>query len=192
VRRSTCYASSSPIGPTVGRLKGLLIGLGLAALACAPSPPPRWVEGGAKLYLPTARWLRDGDVVEIQPTGEVLEDGDVIFVLDRVGRVVDDDREPVALLLPSGALAGTDAHDLGQIGQTNASPPFRSFAWLQLRSDGTVVRFDADGERSADGHWEGCRGAALRTCTLVTHLIALRDYGRRPSTSVGVGIGVGF
>jgi hypothetical protein len=167
------------------------IALGLLLVACTPSPPPRWAEGGAKLLLPNARWQRDGDVIEIQPSGEVLEDGDVVFVLDRVGRVVDDDREPVALLLPTGALAGNDAADLGQVGRSNASPPWGSYAWLSLQADGTVVRFDAEGERSADGHWQGC-GTAQRTCTLVSHLFALRDHGRRPSSSVGIGIGVGF
>jgi hypothetical protein len=166
--------------------------LGLLVTACRPSPPPRWAEGGATLILPSARWHRDGDVIEIQPSGQVLEDGDVIFVVDRVGRVVDEDHDPVALLLPNGALAGNAAVDLGQVGRSNASPPTRAFAWLSLRSDGSVQRFDADGERSADGHWEGCIGSALRTCTLVTHLIALREYGRRPTTSVGIGIGVGF
>jgi hypothetical protein len=144
------------------------------------------------LLLPTARWQRDGDTIEIQPTGEILEDGDVVFVLDRVGRVVDDDHEPVALLLPNGALAGNDATDLGQVGRVNASPPWGSYAWLSLAADGSVTRFDADGERSVDGRWQGCSGTAQRTCTLVTHLIALREHGRRPTTSVGIGIGVGF
>jgi hypothetical protein len=166
--------------------------LGLLLTACRPAPPPRWATGGATLILPHARWHRDGDVIEIKPSGEILEDGDVIFVVDRVGRVVDEDHDPVALLLPNGALAGTEAVDLGQVGRSNASPPTRAFAWVSLRGDGVVLRFDADGERSADGHWEGCTGSALRTCTLVTHLIALREYGQRPTTSVGIGIGVGF
>lgn len=163
--------------------------LGLLMTACHPAPPPRWAEGGATLILPKARWQRDGDVIEISPTGEVLEDGDVVFVLDRVGRIVDEDREPIALLLPSGALSGNDAVDLGQVGRANASPPTRAYAWLSLRADGAVLRFDVDGDRTADGHWEGCGGSALRTCTLVTHLIALREYGRRPSSSVGIGVG---
>jgi hypothetical protein len=169
----------------------LLCGAVLLA-SCAPSPPPRWAEGGAKLLLPTARWQRDGDVIEIQPSGEVLEDGDVVFIIDRVGRVVDEDRDPVALLLPNGALAGTDASDLGRLGRSNASPPWGSYAWLAVQADGTVLRFDSDGERSTDGHWEGCTGSAQRTCTLISHLFTLRDHGRRPTTSVGIGIGVGF
>ena len=174
---------------------GWLISLiaGVLALSCVASPPPRWAEGGAALTLPTARWHRDGDTIEIQPSGQVLEDGDPIFLVDRVGRVVDEDREPVAVLLPNGTLAGTDNRDLGHVGRANAAPPSQSSAWLSLQPDGTVIRFDSDGERSRDGSWEGCRGTALRTCTLITHLIALRHYSQRSSgVGVGVGIGVGF
>lgn len=172
--------------------KVLLVACAWLCCACSSTPPAQWQQGGAALLLPNARWERDDEVIEIRRTGEVLEDGHVVFELDRVGRVVDDDRDPVALLLPSGTLAGTDDQGLGHVGHANASPPFGSYAWLSVRPDGAVLRFDSDGERSFDGHWEGCQGAALRTCTLVTHLFALRNYGRRPSTSVGVGVGIGF
>lgn len=170
----------------------LIVALACLASACSSTPPARWEQGGATLLLPNARWERDDEVIEIRRSGEVLEDGTVVFELDRVGRVVDDDRDPVALLLPSGTLAGTDDQGLGHVGHANASPPFGSYAWLSVRPDGAVLRFASDGERSFDGRWEGCQGAALRTCTLVTHLFALRNHGRQPSTSVGIGVGVGF
>jgi hypothetical protein len=163
-----------------------------ALIGCHASPPPRWAEGGAKLIIPTARWHTDDATIEIRPNGDVLEDGKVVFMVDRVGRVVDDDHEPVALLLANGTLAGTDNQDLGHIGVANAAPPFRAYAWLSLRPDGTVVRFDAEGERTVDGVWEGCGPAAVRTCTLVTHLFALRSYSRGPTTSVGIGVGYAF
>jgi hypothetical protein len=177
--------------PAFARLATALVA-GAALCGCHASPPPRWAEGGARLSLPTARWHRDDDTIEIQPSGEVLEDGKVVFLIDRVGRVVDDDHEPVALLLSNGTLAGTDNQDLGHIGIANAAPPFRAYAWLSLKPDGTVVRFDAEGERSLDGVWEGCQRAALRTCTLVTHLFALRNYARGPTNSVGIGVGYAF
>jgi hypothetical protein len=160
---------------------------------CSASPPPRWSEGGAPLVLPSARWqLDDDDVIEIKPNGHVLEDGDLIFVIDRVGRIVDEDYEAVALLFPDGRLAGTDDRNLGHVGVSNAAPPSRVEAWLAVMPDGTVTYFDSDGDRSAGGRWTGCRGAAQRTCTLVTHLIALRHYSDRSQSGVGVGVGIGI
>ena len=169
--------------------------LALVALSCTPSKPPRWVEGGAQLVIPAARWDRPGeDPVEIQPNGRVLEDGDLVFVVDRVGRVVDEDYEPVAMLLPDGHVGGTDEQSLGQVGITNASPPDRMVAWLGVRPDGSVIFYDDDGEQFSRGKWYGCNGPALRTCTLVTHMLTLRDFVRRSEggVSVGVGVGVGF
>ncbi len=147
---------------------------------------------------PAASWTRgDGDTVELRPDGHVLVDGDLTFVIDRVGRVANEDFEPYAVLLPDGQLAGTDNASLGRVGATNASPPGGVEAWLAVMPDGNVTYFDADGERSAGGKWRGCAGAGQRSCTLVTQLIALRNY--RPSSSgvgigigVGVGVGVGF
>jgi hypothetical protein len=162
-------------------------------VGCTPREPPRWAEGGAVLAIPSARWSRpDDDLVEIQPNGHVLEDGDLVFVIDRVGRVVDTDFEPVALLYPDGRLAGTDDHVLGHVGVSNAAPPDRTEAWLAVMPDGTVMYFDSDGDREAGGKWEGCVGPALRTCTLVTHLLAVRNYVRRSESGVGVGIGIGI
>jgi hypothetical protein len=167
-----------------------------AALGCAPTNPPRWAEGGAALAIPHARFSRgDEDAIEIRPDGQVLEGGSLLFKIDRVGRVVDDEYEPVAVLLPDGRVAGQDDHFLGQVGVTNASPPDRGAAWLSVApDDGRVTYFDEEGERSLVGQWSGCKGPALRTCTFVTHLVALRNYARRQQSgvSVGVGVGIGF
>jgi hypothetical protein len=143
--------------------------------------------------LPMARWDRaDGDVLEIRSDGHVLENGSLLFVVDRVGRVVDEDYEPVALLFPDGRLAGAEDRALGHVGISNAAPPDRHQAWLSVSPDGGVIYYDEDGERENGGRWTGCGGAAHRTCTLVTHLVAVRNYARRPTPGVGVGIGIGI
>ncbi len=164
-----------------------------ALLGCAPSQPPRWSQGGAALILPEARWQRgDDDAIEIHANGHVIEDGDLIFIIDRVGRVTDEDAEPVALLFPDGRLAGTDDRNLGHVGVTNAAPPSKVEAWIAVMPDGQVTYFDSDGERSAGGRWSGCNGPAQRTCTLITHLVALRHYTDERNSGVGVGIGIGI
>jgi hypothetical protein len=145
--------------------------------------------------LADARWDRGSDdVIEIKANGQVLEDGDLLYVIDRVGRVTDEDYEPVAVLLPDGHLAGPENRLLGRIGIANAAPPDGAAAWLAILPNGQVVYFDDEGERSNGGVWYGCRGPQQRTCTLVTHLLALRNYSSRQNggVSVGVGIGVGF
>jgi hypothetical protein len=163
----------------------------LALGGCAPRNPARWAEGGSQLALGNARWERDsGDPVEIRANGHVLIDGDLAFVIDRVGRVTNDDYEPYAVLLQDGQLAGLDNTSLGRVGLTNASPPGAVEAWLAVMPDGQVTYFDPDGERSTGGLWRGCAGPVQRTCTLVTQLIALQNY-RGPQSGVGVGIGVG-
>jgi hypothetical protein len=145
--------------------------------------------------LPNAIWhLSDDESVQITQDGRVVEDGDVVFVLDRVGRVTDEDHEPIAVLLPDGIVAATDNRHFGRVGVTNAAPPGSPSAWLSLLPDGTVVYFDDEGERRAGGVWSGCRGPALRTCTLVSHLFRMRSYAGRsqggPSFGIGLGIGV--
>jgi len=178
------------------RSLALLAGALAAAFGCAPSTPPRWAEGGAPLLIPAAHWDRgDADAIDVKPDGDVLEGGRLIFKLDRVGRAVDEDYEPVALLLPDGRVAGPDNYFLGQVGVTNASPPFAGSAWLSVLPNGQVVFYDQDGARASGGQWAGCSGAALRTCTYVTHLVVLRNYSRRDgnvSVGVGVGVGVGY
>ena len=162
------------------------------SLACTPSEPPRWAQGGAQLVLPAARWQRgDDDDIEIKPNGYVYEDGDLVFVIDRVGRVVDENFDPVAIMFPDGTVVGTDQYGYGHVGITNASPPDRTTAWLAITPDGGVIFFEADGERLPGGKWQGCAGAGQRTCTLVTHMIAIRNYVRQSDTGMSVGVGVG-
>lgn len=160
--------------------------------ACQPSPPPSWQPGGAPLVLPNAVWQRDDDRIEVRSNGDVLEDGDLLYKLDRVGRVVDDDYAPVALLLRDGTLAGTDDQHLGRIGVHNAAPPGGRVAWLTVAEDGTVVFYGPDGDRDPAGRWSGCAGPGQRACTLVTHLVRLRAWRRRPRMTFGVGAGVWF
>jgi hypothetical protein len=190
---------------------GLLLSLGLAN--CAPSAPPRWAEGGASLLIAPAHWQRIGaDPVEIRADGRVLEGGDVVFVIDRVGRVTDEDYDAYAVLAPDGRLTGTDDLPLGYIGVNNATPPTSRQAWLSLQADGSALFFKANGERIPIGKWTGCNGANRRTCTLVTQLLTERNLRVTPSYGpygaygpygpygpyspygprFGVGVGVGF
>jgi len=169
-----------------------LVGLLVSAFGCKPQEPPNWPRGGAALSIAPARWDRAGeDAIEIRSDGQVLEDGDLLFVVDRVGRIVDKDYDPVAILLPDGRVFGTESHPLGQVGVTNAAPPWSAQAWLAVTPDGAVTQFSAEGDRSSLGRWQGCNGPALRTCTLVTHMVALRHYRAEPSSSVGIGVGIG-
>lgn len=128
--------------------------------------------------------------MELRSDGRVLIDGDLTFVLDRVGRVANDDYDPFAVLQPDGQLVGTDQISLGRVGVTNAAPPGAVEAWLAVMPDGRVTYFDTDGERTAGGTWRGCSGAVQRTCTLVTQLLAVANY-RGPRSGVGIGVGVG-
>jgi hypothetical protein len=181
-----------PLG--LGHIRSAALGAALAALAsgCAPSAPPRWAEGGARLAIPEARWVRgNGDVIEIKADGKVIDDGDFAFLVDRAGRVVNDDYEPVAILLPDGSLRGTDNQGLGRVGVANGAPPGENQAWFSIQPSGNVVLFDFDGERSDGGKWEHCPGVTLRTCALVTQIVALRSYAPRSNVGIGVGIGIG-
>jgi hypothetical protein len=173
-----------------GARAALLSLLATLTSGCGPKNPPRWAEGGAPLAFGHARWDRDGDAVELLPDGKVLIDGDLTYVLDPVGRVVNDDYDPYAVLLADGQLAGLDNTSLGRVGVTNASPPGAVEAWLSVGPDGRVTYYDSDGERSNGGMWRGCGGPVLRTCTLIAQLIALQSY-RGPNSGVGIGIGVG-
>jgi len=164
---------------------------------CTPSAPPRWAEGGSLLAISPARWDRpDEDPVEIQANGRVVEGGHLRFVIDRVGRVTDDDYEPFAVLQPDGHLIGTEDNALGYVGLSNAAPPFSEQAWLSLLPSGQVLYFEPNGDRTAAGVWHGCEGPNRRACTLVTQLYAVRHYRRAGhggvTFGVGVGVGVGF
>jgi hypothetical protein len=161
-------------------------------VACSSAPPPHWATGGAPLAIQPAAWrTASGGTVELHPDGKVFVEGSESFSLDRAGRVFDSDNEPVAILLPDGNLVGTDDVYLGRIGLANASPPGRDTAWVAVLPDGSVLRFEPDGERSSDGAWQGCAGAAHRACTLITHLVEL-DRAARSRGAVFVGFGVGF
>ncbi|MFZ5895898.1 MAG: hypothetical protein ACOY0T_32885 [Myxococcota bacterium] len=165
----------------------------LLALGCSPREPPEWPRGGAPLLIPSARWDRgEADAIEIRSNGQVLEGGDLVFVVDRVGRVADADYDPLAILLPDGRVVGTDDQYLGQIGVTNAAPPWSTQAWLAVQPDGIAVGFDSDGDRVGFGRWHGCDGPALRTCTLVTHLLILRRHRSVPPSGVRFGVGMGL
>ena len=174
------------------RLSKTLVALTLlVGAACTPKPPVHWESGGAPLLIPNARWDRPGDdSIEIRADGKVLEDGDVIFVVDRAGRIVDEDHEPVALLMQDGHVAGTDNRLLGRVGHANAAPPGSAAAWLAILPNGQAMTFDEEGEREAAGVWYGCDGPAKRTCTYVMHTILVQHYLNRPRSGVGVGVGV--
>jgi hypothetical protein len=129
--------------------------------------------------------------VDILPDGRVIVDGDFWLSLDRAGRLFEADGDPIALLEPDGYLVGRDDRNLGRVGLRNASLPGRSTAWLSMNERGEVTRFDEDGAPHPLGIWVGC-GAEVRTCTLVTHLVAVLMESRRPQVTFGVGVGVGF
>jgi hypothetical protein len=144
------------------------------------------------LALGNATWNVEDYDVTMDNKGRVKAGSGGSFSIDAAGRVYDDDGDPAAVLLPDGTLVGNDDAHLGRVGVTNASPPGQETAWLTLSPSGDVVLFDADGERRSAGRWTGCTGPVLRTCTLVTHLVALEHAARaqRSGMSFGVGFGV--
>jgi hypothetical protein len=163
--------------------------------ACQAHPPPNWVQGGSPLDIPRARWTRGKQVIDIMPDGKVLTDGEHTFTIDRGGRIYDTDNDAIAVLQVDGRLLGKDEIVLGKVGVHNASPPGREIAWLSVGDQGDVVHFDPDGNQQSDGAWAGC-GAAVRACTLTTHMQTLVE-SRRARGGPGfagptIGIGVGF
>lgn len=178
---------------SAGMKRLVLIACALFAVHCTPDPPPNWQSGGAPLFIARAYWERgEHDLIEIRDNGEVYEDDDLAFVVDKAGRVVNDDYEPRAIMLPDGIVVGTDDQPLGRVGVQNASPPDRHYAWLRIMPDGKVLFYDRDGEEHFGGVWRGCGGPMARTCTLVTHMFVLRSYRseRRSGPSFGIGIGI--
>ena len=171
----------------------------LAALASAPwlagcssHPPAHWAQGGAPTAIARARWERGSDTVDVLPDGRVLVDGDHVFTLDAAGRIMNADHGSLALLHPDGTLIGNDEQRLGQVGIASASPPGSAAAWLTVAPTGEVTFYDPEGGRSLGGAWSGCEGPMFRTCTLVSHMVAMRDVARRPRVGVGIGVGFGF
>lgn len=160
---------------------GLAGSLALGAAGCAATPPPSWAQGGARLAFGRAVWTQvEGGRLEVDERGQVRVNGELLLTLDRVGRVVDDSNDPVALLDSEGQLFGTNDSYLGRIGLHNASPPWGPEAWVRVTPKGAVVLFDADGDASSAGSWVGCEGPILRTCTLLTHLVLLESVQRAP------------
>lgn len=172
-----------------------LLALGALALAgCSTTPPAGWAKGGGALVFADASWRTpEGSTIRLRPSGAVELDGSLVLVLDRVGRVYDEDRHPVGVMFTDGEIAGSDDTHLGRVGVANAAPPGSKTAWLSVLPDGTVIFFDSDGERVPGGIWHGCNGPQQRTCTLVTHLVALRRTAAASRTSsVYMGFGVGI
>jgi hypothetical protein len=172
--------------------------LAVLASGCSAHPPPNWAQGGAPVDIPRARWDRGGRLIDIMPDGHVLLDGGLVFSIDRAGRVFEADNDSIAVLQPDGHLVGNDGNALGTIGIRNASPPGQNVAWLSIGDHGEVTHFDTDGDQHPDGLWNGC-GPAVRTCTLVTHIVSMVEAHRRQAQGWGaggfgphVGIGIGF
>lgn len=165
--------------------------------ACVTNAPPaRWIEGGAALEIPNARWAVGDDVVIIRPDGVVQRNGDFELAIDRAGRVFDDSNEPLAVLEPDGRVLGPNDADLGRVGSVTASLPGWDVAWLMIGADGQVTHFSPEGERQSFGAWVGCAANARTAlaCSLVTHLLAIKYQGvpqRSSSFGIGVGVGVG-
>ena len=168
----------------------LAASLVLVSVGCSSTPPPNWAHGGAPMVIAPATWHREGDPIVLGRDGKVTQDGDVLFIVDAAGRVYDEDGEPIAVVQPDGYLVGKDNTSMGLLGPVTAAFPGNGQAWLSIGPRGEVTRYDTEGARSQDGYWEGCEGDVVRTCTLVTQVIALRDYLRQPRVSVGIGIGV--
>jgi hypothetical protein len=168
-----------------------VLSVAASILACAPpAAPPHWADGGAPLVIAPARWERgDGEVVHLDARGRVIDDGTLRFSIDRAGRIVDADDEPVAVVFPTGEVVGSSNRYLGRVGVANAAPPHSDLAWVAVLPDGNVIRFRDDGEREPAGHFQGCVGSMHRTCTLVAHLILLQD-SPPPAARIGVGLGV--
>jgi hypothetical protein len=167
----------------------------LALAACSATPPANWARGGAAVDIPRARWVRGDVIVEVMPDGKVLLDGEHEFTVDRGGRVVDSDGEPVALLEPNGRLVGPDDKDLGQVGAMHAARPDEQNAWLSVMPSGEVIVYDDEGERHVFGVWVGCNqsASAHQVCTMLSHIIGVRvrAYDRGSGVTFGVGVGVG-
>jgi hypothetical protein len=189
--------------------RALLLGLStLLITGCAANPPAHWAEGGSPLDIPRARWVRGDASVEIVGDGRVLVNGEHKLTIDRAGRIVDADANPVALIERDGRLIGPGDKPLGVAGVWSASLPGESIAWLAVLPSGEVVRYGDEGVRSSMGAWVGnCMASAPahQTCMIVSHLLGMKLKDERPYNPGyvpgmtpgmggmgGVGLGVGL
>jgi hypothetical protein len=181
----------------------LIAAASLPLFACAATPPSKWAEGGARLDLPRARWALVDSAVDLTPDGNVFINSEHVLTIDRAGRVINQDKEPVALLLPDGRVMGPDDNPLGAVGSLHAALPDEQNAWLSVLPTGEVIRYLEDGERLNMGAWLGCNISprAQQACTLVTHLLGMRikeeqDRARAANEQyrggIAPGIGIGF
>lgn len=154
----------------------LIAALACLVSACAPTPPSQWPQGGARLEIPRARWSLVESAVDIVPEGSIFVNAEHVLTIDRVGRVVNRDREPIALLLPDGTVLGPGDTALGSVGSLHASLAGEPNAWISVMPTGEVVRYFEDGERQSFGAWMGCNISprTQMTCTLITHIVGMR------------------
>ena len=164
---------------------------------CAAPPPAHWAQGGARVEVPAARWVRSETMtVDVLPNGKVTVNGEHELTIDRAGRVFDPNGVAIALLEPDGKLVGPGDSSLGEVGASSASLPNEKTAWLTLLPTGEVVRYDDLGGKASMGAWIGQCQMTPRTrqvCLLVTHLVATRQ--RNPNQggiTFGLGVGVGL
>ncbi len=120
-------------------------------------------------------------------------DGELLLIVDRVGRVADEEAEPLAVLLPDGRLAGTDARSLGHLGWSNAAPPGSEQAWLRVAPDGRVT-FERGSRSGAETFHreqpEGLIDPLLKTISFWDGdqpVLALHAYATHPMSYYGQG-----
>lgn len=181
-----------------GRVKrALFLSTSLLFGCAAATPPPGWQQGGAPLIVPRATWTQPYANVELLPDGRVLVNGLDTFAIDRVGRVIDLDGQPVAMLRPDGRLVGSGNVDMGAVGPTAAALPGAQYASLGIAASGQVIKYADDGDMTPSGSWAGCGmyAPSLQACMLVTLLVTIKYQPYRPinryqSTPYGYGNGM--
>lgn len=188
-----------------------IAGVSALATGCAgATPPPGWQQGGAAIYPVRATWTHRFHTIELYPDGRVIINGRDTFAIDRAGRVMDPESNPVALLRPDGRLVGAGNEDWGAVGPTAAALPGAKSASIAIAPGGQVIRYGDDGDQRMLGSWAGCDvyAVTLQACMLVTYLVAThyqpsRPFNRYPTTpystpygspygSPYMGPGVGF
>lgn len=131
------------------------------------------------MVVDAAYFSHASSTIELRPSGEVMEGDGLLFRIDARGRVSDENGKPVAVLQRDGWLvAEIDGNVLGWIGDGTALAADRSTERVRILPSG-----DARVNGQPAGRWDHCTGALLRTCTLVTHVIAARESDKRGSNS---------